>query len=130
MDLFAHDLLLQRVERQKGETQMNETRMHNDGLLIRIKALFNLVLNDWVMALIYGLFTLFIFSMELLAVLMKSGWRKTNYERKLEMMEEIGRKRMEKLLDHYASYDSAMNIPEVLKAKRQVLDKGKLSVFN
>lgn len=95
--LASHDLLTARIEDMK-ETIRNNHEVANDGLLIRIKALFTLVFSDWVMALIYVLFTLFLFSMEFLVVMIKMAWPKTNYERKIEMIEEIGRKRIEMLI--------------------------------
>jgi hypothetical protein len=127
--LSSHESMLTRIEDIKNAIRNNQN-ISNDGLLIRVKALFSLVLNDWVMALIYGLFTLFLFSMEFLVVMIKMGWRKTNYERKIEMIEEIGRSRMEKLLVHHNNFNPAMNNPEVLKAQSQIMNNGKLSVFN
>ena len=127
--LLAHDLLLTSINDMKN-TVRNNHKISNDGLLIRVKALFTLVFNDWVMALIYVLFTLFLFSMEFLVLMIKMGWRKTNYERKIEMIEEIGRRRMEKLLVHHNNFNPAMNNPEVLKAQSQIMNNGKLSVFN
>ena len=62
--------------------------------------------------------------------MIKMGWRKTNYERKIEMIEEIGRRRMEKLLVHHNNFNPAMNNPEVLNAQSQIMNNGKLSVFN
>lgn len=67
------------------------------GLLNRIKALFSLVFSDWYMGIIYALFTLFVFFMEFLVVFMKNAWATTNYERKLQLIEEIGKSRMEKV---------------------------------
>ena len=127
--LSSHESMLTRIEDMKNAIKNNQN-ISNDGLLIRVKALFTLVFNDWVMALIYILFTLFLFSMEFLVVLIKMGWRQTNYERKIEMIEEIGRRRMEKLLAHHSNFNPEMNNPEVLHAQKQIMHNGKLSVFN
>ena len=64
-------------------------------LLIRIKALFQLVSEDGYMLTIYALFTLLMFFFEFLVVILKLTWKKTNYERRLEMIESTGQKRME-----------------------------------
>jgi hypothetical protein len=66
-------------------------------LLIRIKALFRLVVKDGYMLTTYILFTLLLFFFEFLVVILKHTWKKTNYEKKLEMIEEIGQRRMEYL---------------------------------
>lgn len=81
------------LSRKKTESSFNE-----HGLLTRIKALFSLVSTDGYMATIYILFTLLMFFFEFLVVVLKLTWDKTNYERKLEMIEEIGMRRMEFLL--------------------------------
>ncbi len=91
------EILRQNIESRKNEIRINSDSM-SEGLLLRIKALFDLVFSDIYMGMIYLIFSAFLFAMEFLVVLMKNGWKKTNYERKLELIEEIGRKRMEKLL--------------------------------
>ena len=66
-----------------------------NALLTRVKALFALVIKDTYMLVTYILFTLLMFFFEFLVVILKLTWKKTNYERKMEMIEEIGQKRME-----------------------------------
>ncbi|MFN8307339.1 MAG: DUF4407 domain-containing protein [Ferruginibacter sp.] len=75
-----------------GATARDSFREH--ALLNRIKALFQLVFDDVYMGVIYLLFTLLLFFFEFLVVILKGTWSKTNYERKLEMIEQIGQKRM------------------------------------
>lgn len=69
-----------------------------NGLLTRIKALADLVKSDGWMMFTYILFTLLMLLIEFLVVIFKSNWGITNYERRLEMMEKIGQKRMEILM--------------------------------
>ncbi len=73
------------------------TNFHENALLTRIKALFSLVKEDSYMLFTYILFSLLMFFFEFLVVILKLTWVKTNYERKLEMIEIIGKKRMELL---------------------------------
>jgi hypothetical protein len=74
------------------------------GLLTRINALFILIKTDGIMMAVYVLFTLFLFSMEFLVVLMKMFWKKTNYEMKLELIETIGKRRMEQMMQNPDEY--------------------------
>ena len=99
-----------------------------NALLTRIKALFTIVVKDSYMLVTYILFTLLMFFFEFLVVILKLTWQKTNYERKIEMIEEIGQKRMEFLMRK----DSPINDPGYflpqLEESRKVLNKN-ISVF-
>lgn len=76
------------------------TKLENsktDGLLLhRIKALWDLILKDSVMMVFCIIFTLLILLIDLLVVINKMCSKKTNYERKTEMIELIGASRMKK----------------------------------
>lgn len=96
------NLLMQKAEldkvkdnyvRTEGEKRVDSFNEH--ALLIRIKALFRLVVSDGYMLTTYIFFTLLLFFFEFLVVILKHTWKKTNYEKKIEMIEEIGRRRME-----------------------------------
>jgi len=87
-------------------------------LLTRIKALFHLVKKDAYMLGIYILFTLLMFFFEFLVVILKLTWKKTNYERKVEMIEEIGRKRIEFLQQKDAQLtDQGNYLPQFAQAR-------------
>ncbi|OYU56711.1 MAG: hypothetical protein CFE25_05655 [Chitinophagaceae bacterium BSSC1] len=75
-----------------------EKAFKENALLIRIKALFTLVSSDIYMAIMYSLFTLLLFFFEFLVVILKLTWKKTNYERKIEMIEKVGEERINYLL--------------------------------
>jgi hypothetical protein len=77
---------------------LTENSFNENALLTRIKALFTLVSSDRYMAIVYSLFTLLMFFFEFLVVILKLTWKKTNYERKLEMIEKIGEERILYLL--------------------------------
>lgn len=63
-------------------------------LLIRIKALMKLVTEDIYMLITYILFTLLMIFFEFLVVILKATWKKTNYEKRVEMIEQIGEQRI------------------------------------
>lgn len=133
-DKSATDLnmLKLKIEKEKKERQVQVEKSLNDGALLnRIKALFRLVLSDGFMATIYILFTLFLFAMEFLVVFLKSAWPLTNYERRLELIEEIGRKRMEKVSQHdITHYEPGRAYPSYKNAKAQLIKNGSSSLYN
>jgi len=123
--------LLQRIEKQKGEIRSEANHFAEAGLLTRVKALFTMVFSDWAMGIIYFLLTGFLFSMEFLVVIMKNNWRKTNYEYKLELIEEIGRKRMEKIRNHDAGhFDAAMLEEQFISSRNKLQNTRGMSIFS
>ncbi len=92
----------------------DRTKTFDDrGLLVRVKALFALVREDGYMLIVYLLFTTLLFFFEFLVVILKLTWRKTNYERKLEMIEEIGNMRMGVLLNKNNQMDPGSYLPQL-----------------
>ena len=83
------------------------------------------------MAFIYFLFTAFLFAMEFLVVFLKSAWPKTNYERRLELIEEIGQKRMERVSKNdHLHFEPGKIYPSYKNASEMILSKGNASLFN
>jgi hypothetical protein len=94
-----------------------------NGLLTRIKALADLVKTDGWMLFTYILFTLLMLFVEFLVVIFKSNWEKTNYERRMEIIERIGEKRLEILMmDRSPVYDPNFS-NKVLKGANQFIHK-------
>jgi len=92
-----------------------------NALLIRIKGLFQLAKSDSYMLVIYILFTLLLFFFEFLVVILKLTWKKTNYERKLEMIEKIGQTRIEFLLKSESPLSDPGNyIPQLELARNRI----------
>lgn len=71
-----------------------EKNFNPHSLLIRIKALMKLVTRDIYMLVPYILFTLLMIFFEFLVVILKGTWNKTNYEKRVEMIEQIGEQRI------------------------------------
>jgi len=81
-----------------------ESSLNENVMLLRIKALFELVFEDPWMLTVYCLVTLFLFFMEFIVVLLKMYLPKTNYEKKVELIEQIGQKRMERMRKYDEQY--------------------------
>jgi hypothetical protein len=86
---------------KKAQEEIDITTFENSfgGSLVlkRVEAMFDLVFSNYLMAAVYIIFTLFIWSLEFLVVLIKLNSEETNYERRIKHIEEIGRNRMEKI---------------------------------
>ena len=91
------DKAIARVEASYGEAM----------LLKRIEALFGLVSSNGIVAFIYTIFTLLIWCLEFLVVLLKMNTAETNYESKLNTLEQIGKNRLEKIEAKDASFFDA-----------------------
>lgn len=128
----ALSILKDKITAEKAETKKRVTASIKDGALLnRIKALFHLVFSDWYMSIIYLLFTAFLFAMEFLVVFLKGAWPMTNYERKLETIEIIGRKRMEKIIQNDLSQFEPGRVYHSYKnASEYLFKKGNTSLFN
>ncbi len=110
-----------------GQARADSFNEH--ALLIRIKALFRLVGTDGYMLATYILFTLLFFFFEFLVVILKLNWKKTNYERKLDMIEEIGQKRMEYLMRKDSPMtDPGYYLPQLEQARNLLKQNSK--IFN
>lgn len=102
---------------------------YNNGLIIRIGAMFQLVFGNILMFLAYLAFTILMFCLEFIVVWVKLKTPESNYERRVKLIEEIGEKRM-RILSGEASplADPAYCLPNALKA-RQAVNKSN-SLYN
>jgi hypothetical protein len=124
------DLQIKIKEKQDKEAASMKAGFENNAMLLRIKAMFDLVKSDTYMMVFYLLVTAILFTMEFLVVVFKLTMGKTNYERRLELIEEIGQKRMEKVRQNdLRHYDSGKVMPDYIQAKIN-LAKSKSSFFN
>jgi len=124
--------LLSEVSTKKIESiNAVETSFNNDALLGRIKAIFDLIYSDVWMCAIYIVVTLVLFCLEFIVVILKLSLPKSNYELKLEVLEEIGKQRMMKLLRNDMShYDYGQEYPGVKRASDQLKKLTSTSLFN
>lgn len=117
-------------EQKKVKSGINSS-FENNALLNRIKAMFDLVVSDVYMLIFYIVITLVLFALEFLVIFFKITMKKTNYEYRLELIEEIGRKRMDKLRQHdIAHFEPGKNYSSYKNAKERILKTNGSSIFN
>lgn len=124
---------LNKVIESKKTTAMNSINasFNNSALLERIKAMFDLIGSDHWMCFVYCIVTAVLFAFEFIVVLMKIFLPKTNYEYKLEVIEEIGRKRLMKIMQHDVNhYEANSQFPQYRAAQNDVVKLSGTSVFN
>jgi hypothetical protein len=103
----------QAIERAESKI---ETNLHGKSILARIKSLFSLVLTDLVALVTYAFFTFFLFSLEFIVIIMKHSLSETNYERRIAAMEQVGWRRLERIIEAGdRSYDPGDNSEHVRK---------------
>jgi hypothetical protein len=101
-----------------------------DGLLVRVEALFQLIRQSNSMLIIYIAFTLVMFFLEFMVILVKMNMPESNYERRVKLIEQIGQRRMQMLSEQgspLVSQDFAL--PNALAA-RDAIGKRNGSLFN
>jgi hypothetical protein len=96
---------------------------YEPGLMIRIKALFQLVCTDWGMGIAYLVFTVMMFCIEFIVVMVKSITPETNYERRVRMIEAIGEKRIQLLCRNDSQLTDPGHVLPQAKAARKALEK-------
>jgi F0F1-type ATP synthase epsilon subunit len=114
----------------KALVKVNES-FDNNALLERIKAMFDLVWsNGWMMS-VYIIVTLLLFFLEFIVVILKMYLPKSNYEYKLEIIEEIGKRRLDQFKNHdINNYDHSRHNPIVRNANNKVKKISNSSLFN
>jgi hypothetical protein len=123
-------LQLQLKSEQEKEVANVKAGFENNALLQRIKAMFDLVKTDRYMMVFYLLVTAILFTLEFLVVVFKVTMGKTNYERRLELIEEIGQRRMEKVRQNDLRYFEAGKVSSDYRQAYANLGKSKASLFN
>jgi hypothetical protein len=97
---------------------------YKEGLMIRVKALFQLVFTDLGMGISYLVLTVLMFCIEFIVVLVKSKTPESNYERRVKLIEAIGEKRMRMLSDKDSPLsDPSYCLPNALAARSTINKK-------
>ena len=94
------------LARQKALANFNP-----HSLLMRIKALFELVAGNAAMAVIYAVFTLMMFVLEFLVILLKMYWPKTALETESEALELLHQQRTRQHLGPASPLSEASHTP-------------------
>lgn len=85
------DMLAKMDQKLDARRKVVEGKYGDRSLLLRIKAMFNLVKTDPEMRLVYWLFTGLLFMLEFIAILIKMTHVKSNYEIKTAAIDELGK---------------------------------------
>lgn len=124
------DNLQNTISQKKNEVESKvEASMKGSALLNRIKALFSLVFSDWVIGIFYAVITLFLFILEFMVVYFKSKSKKTNYERRVELIEEIGERRMNRIRENDPKHFDASKFYPSHKTAAEILKNQKSASF-
>ncbi|MEX6689772.1 DUF4407 domain-containing protein [Danxiaibacter flavus] len=65
-----------------------------DGLIVRVNVFFKIVLSDWIMAAVLIIFSLLMFSLNFLVIIVQKLVPESNYEKRVRIIDEIGDRRM------------------------------------
>lgn len=113
------------IAKEKAEADFN-----GNALLMRIRALFELISKDIFMLIIYILVTLFLFSLEFLVVIIKAGSKASIDEDLENAREALLRAKTKKTLDRsYKFFNPETMIPSVMDANLAINRKPS-SIFN
>lgn len=119
-----------KIDLHKAESkELLDHSMKESALLNRIKALFQLVLSDTYMMVIYILFTLGILLLEFMVVILKLAWPKTSYEKRLALLEEIAEKKMDRIRKNNPNYIEIEKTYPQYNPALQFLDNQKQATF-
>ena len=76
-----------------------EKQFNTNSLLVRVKAMFELISADNAMLAVYLIFSLLLFVLEFIVIITKFSVDTTSYDRRVLLIEEIGKRKMDKLLE-------------------------------
>jgi cell division septum initiation protein DivIVA len=94
---------------------------NENSILTRLIVLHDLILKNRMAMISYIVFTLLFFILEFMVIILKMTHATTNYERKLEMIEQMGQHNLEKMLEReLKSYNPAMESHRVQEAMELV----------
>jgi hypothetical protein len=87
---------------------------NSNSILVRVKAMFELILNDSAMLVVYVVFSILMFVLEFIVIITKYTVGTTSYDRRVLLIEEIGKRKMEKLLETSTkAFEPSENLPSL-----------------
>jgi hypothetical protein len=118
------------LETEKSNAKMKaEADFNGNALLIRIRAMFDLIAQDKYMMGVYILFTLFLFCLEFLVVLIKIG-SKNSIDEDLEMAREaLLRAKIQKTLDRSEIYYKPENFVTSVQSANALIKQNSATIF-
>lgn len=116
--------------KKQDNTLKIEKDFNENSLLLRVKAMMRLVLEDGFMLSIYIIITALLFCFEFLVVIMKITLPKTTYELKMESIEKIAEQKIKSICKFgINSFQPENNDTRVLQS-RHLLNNSSGKVFN
>lgn len=101
-------IALQYMTTRSLEKERIVASFNNHSVLKRMQAMFDLVKSDSLMKIVYIVFTLIFIMLECMVIVVKWSSGKTNYEKKQDLIEVIGEKRMNRIVKHdEVSFDAS-----------------------
>lgn len=133
-DYNAENLKLSSLIADYNSAKENAKNRAKDGfignaLLIRIRAMFDLISEDKFMLGVYLLFTLFLFCLEFLVVLIKIGSKNSIDEDLEKARETLLRAKTKKTLDRYELYYQPQDFNLSVKNANQIANQNVTSIF-
>lgn len=133
-DYNAENLKLSSLIADYNSAKENAKNRAKDGfignaLLIRIRAMFDLISEDKFMLGVYLLFTLFLFCLEFLVVLIKIGSKNSIDEDLEKARETLLRAKTMKTLDRYELYYQPQDFNLSVKNANQIANQNVTSIF-
>lgn len=111
--------------KQKAEADFN-----GNALLIRIRAMFDLIAKDKFMCGVYVLFTLFLFCLEFLVVLIKIGSKNSIDEDLEKAREQLLRAKTKKALNRSEIFFQPEQLVHSVQKANAVIQQKPSSIFN
>ena len=112
-------------------TEENIGKSYNENsLLLRIKALFDLVSKDGWMLVIYITFTFLVLFLESLVIIVKIFSKDSNYEKKMKLIEQLGEKRMKLLYENNSPVYDRIAFKGDLQKSTDLIDKPLNGIYN
>jgi hypothetical protein len=133
-DYNAENLKLTTLTADYNIAKENAKNRAKDGfignaLLVRIRAMFDLISEDKFMLGVYLLFTLFLFCLEFLVVLIKIGSKNSIDEDLEKARETLLRAKTKKTLDRYELYYQPQDFNLSVKNANQIANQNVTSIF-
>jgi len=107
----------------KSKEEILGNSYNENSLLLRIKALFDLVSKDGWMKWSYILFTFLIVLLESMVILIKLFSKETNFEKKMKMIEQIGEKRMKSIIENSPHVYDQIIFKNDIRSSRKILER-------
>jgi len=121
---------LQKTSAVENKTKELLRAFNSNSLLIRIKAMHDLVFENTSMMIVYILFSTVLFILEFIVILTKNSVSTTTYDKKIELIEEIGKYKTEQLLDTTRRAFDPGRYCNSLQNAYKLVESNNPSVFN